>query len=374
MLPPPQKNLKKQNSIHDEAKTADHDSLEGLDITLSQLTLSGLNELATKLNIPTNQLSNMTLVQLTAYISSFIKSGDGIKHEPSQQDSDFKEDFADFNNFNNTDLMARPDKYAVFRELLQEEIKQTHIYSEPEENNLDQDSKSEVEEEKPSNLDAAHPIVENGNVTDRYAALREIVETEIKQTLIVEKEEQNDNKVTSADKENNLEEEPEKEDKESESIAAVDDRKELISPPVDVESTQANRPTSGSLSDIISESSPEVGTPEVKKSADTTGNFSHFLKLSGCLILFLLVENWAVFAEGPVKDKQSEEGVSPWSSDSKEFGNGSPPEWTMRRNSGDRWGRVKQEQEEWWDAAEDIVEENTQGTHFKLGTIIDRIQ
>lgn len=63
-----------------------------------------------------------------------------------------------------------------------------------------------------------------------------------------------------------------------------------------------------------------------------------------------------MFADAP---KQSEEGVSPWSSDSKEFGNGSPPEWTTVRQG---WGRPKQEQEEWWDAAEDIVDDSVQGT------------
>lgn len=50
--------------------------------------------------------------------------------------------------------------------------------------------------------------------------------------------------------------------------------------------------------------------------------------------------------------------MSPWSSDSKEFGNGSPPEWTTVRQG---WDRPKQEQEEWWDAAEDIVDDSVQG-------------
>lgn len=50
------------------------EDLDGLDITLSQLTLSGLNELAMKLHIPASQLSNMTLAQLTSYLSNFIKN------------------------------------------------------------------------------------------------------------------------------------------------------------------------------------------------------------------------------------------------------------------------------------------------------------
>lgn len=57
----------------EEPKPFEED-LDGLDITLSQLTLSGLNELAAKLNIPASQLSNMTLAQLTSYLSNFIKN------------------------------------------------------------------------------------------------------------------------------------------------------------------------------------------------------------------------------------------------------------------------------------------------------------
>lgn len=84
-------------------------SLEGLDITLSQLTLSGLNELATKLNIPPSQLSNMTLVQLTNYLSNFIKNStsvnnnpetSNIKEEGTTETEPFQADFAA--NFNNT--------------------------------------------------------------------------------------------------------------------------------------------------------------------------------------------------------------------------------------------------------------------------------
>lgn len=55
--------------------------MDGLDITLSQLTLSGLNELATKLNIPPSQLSNMTLAQLTSYLSNFIKNKQKLASE-----------------------------------------------------------------------------------------------------------------------------------------------------------------------------------------------------------------------------------------------------------------------------------------------------
>lgn len=130
--PPPQKNALKPAG---ESKSCD--SLEGLDITLSQLTLTGLNELAQKLNIPAGQLSNMTLVQLTNFLSNFIKSNSNIS-EPTVTNSNefpsFQADFAaNFNNFNSTSNDTSYDRYAVFRELMQEEIKQTKIDSEPEE-------------------------------------------------------------------------------------------------------------------------------------------------------------------------------------------------------------------------------------------------
>lgn len=74
-------------------------------------------------------------------------------------------------------------------------------------------------------------------------------------------------------------------------------------------------------------------------------------------------ESWAIFdqsniAAESVKEKQavqSEEGVSPWSSDSKEFGNGSPPEWRRgdSGSGGDQWTkrRIRREQEGWWDTS-----------------------
>ncbi|XP_049298469.1 protein disabled isoform X2 [Anopheles funestus] len=44
------------------------------DITLSQLLTLGIDELATKLNVPVSKLSTMTLVELTTYLSEFIEN------------------------------------------------------------------------------------------------------------------------------------------------------------------------------------------------------------------------------------------------------------------------------------------------------------
>lgn len=54
------------------------------DITLSQLLTLGIDELATKLNVPTSKLSTMTLVELTSYLSEFLE-----KSKPQQQQVQF---------------------------------------------------------------------------------------------------------------------------------------------------------------------------------------------------------------------------------------------------------------------------------------------
>lgn len=81
----------------------------------------------------------------------------------------------------------------------------------------------------------------------------------------------------------------------------------------------------------------------------------------------MLGESWAIFdqpnsAQESSKEKQnvqSEEGVSPWSSDSKEFGNSSPPDWEPRIDSGSgggdrRWSRRRRGDPDgggWWDTS-----------------------
>lgn len=75
-------------------------------------------------------------------------------------------------------------------------------------------------------------------------------------------------------------------------------------------------------------------------------------------------ESWAIFDQPNLNQEennnkptvQSEEGVSPWSSDSKEFGAGSPPDWLHRANSntsGEQCHRRrgKKESESWWDTS-----------------------
>ncbi|KAF5280274.1 hypothetical protein FQR65_LT03082 [Abscondita terminalis] len=387
LLPPPQKTTKKSQENVTVASFLEGDSnsttntqekltsVEGLDITLSQLTLSGLNEVATKLNIPASQLSNMTLVQLTEYISNFIKNNSQNVDNSVSQFSDFKADFSNLNNFNE----EPHDKYAVFRELLQEEIKQTKIDTEPEEH-VEERKK---EEEKVNNLDVETVNKNHDDKTDRYAALRDIVVTEIISTKCSD-ESVEDNHLNEAEikNENDLKDSIKCDDENIKNENIINSEKLFekeitvmpndevieystnnqdslstipIKSPVKVKSPMNNvvndviqtnnRLTSGSLSDVVSGSSPEVdnngSNSDVKKTTDATG------------------ESWAIFDQPNLsqqvsKDKQSEECISPWSSDSKEFGNSSPPDWRQRTDSGsgaERWASVKREQEGWWDTS-----------------------
>ncbi|XP_044747407.1 protein disabled isoform X2 [Coccinella septempunctata] len=347
------------------------ESLDGLDITLSQLTLSGLNELAVKLNIPTTQLSNMTLVQLTEYLSNVIKSKskaaeNAVEKEKVNETIEFPAFQADFEtNFEGgkTVNTGTYDRYAVFRELINEEIKQTKIDTEPQEcEEVKLEEKVDLPPREVKTL-----ISDSKTAEDRYAALREIVEEELMK---------NENKIIEQNEEVPSEENQEFEKigesdvrKEEESVEACEQRgadneknakldspksphKILSKSPISnviTEIIQTNtRLNSGSLSDIISGSSPEVdnimGSSEMgNKDTEATG------------------ESWAIFDQTnapqvSVREKQavqSEEGLS-WSSDSKD-GNGSPSDYRKgdSESGGDRWSRKpgKKDQEGWWDTS-----------------------
>nr|CAH7729167.1 unnamed protein product [Callosobruchus chinensis] len=419
--PPSQRDISKGDA---ESKDGD-DSLKGLDITLSQLTLSGLNELAQKLNIPAGQLSNMTLVQLTSLLSNYIKTGNTDTSDIKSDDTTtndgkfpaFEANFAA--NFSNGGGSANSsfDRYAVFRELMQEEIKQTKIDSEPEEIT---ESKEKTETMSTSISLEMKSLKQQDSMTDRYAALREIVEIELQQSVVEQNKEEDGDNVPEKDDavQNTVNQETIKEteiniiNKEKtlvseekvksitsavkssiiEYSAPLDNKEKAVTPvksplksPVKsilVKSPLPNavseivqnstRMTSGSLSDVVSGSSPEVdntasNSDAGKKASETTG------------------ESWAIFDQPslpstvvPEKEKpspvppadhqlqqtiQSEEGASPWSSDSKEFGDGSPTEWGGKESGGseERWGVEGRsrgsrrnrggEQEGWWDTS-----------------------
>ncbi|KAL3287233.1 hypothetical protein HHI36_001710 [Cryptolaemus montrouzieri] len=368
-----------------------NNTLEGLDITLSQLTLSGLNELATKLNIPASQLSNMTLVQLTEYLSNVIKSkskmteslkGKGGENYKLLEFPTFKADFESNFGKSNPSHNDSFDRYAVFRELIDEEIKQTKIDTEPEELQGNRCEETETSVGVPS----MKPALNESTAEDKYAALREIVERDLLRTenkIIEENEENNldstnkDDEEKSGKNEANTEDKITVENKLNKEETFFNDRryidfnekveesgndkvpmkspkspvKTVIPVPSAITEVMQSdiRLNSGSLSDIVSGSSPEVDqsiTEVGPKATDTTG------------------ESWAIFDQSnqlqeTIKDKQtlpSEEGLSPWSSDSKD-GNGSPSDYRRgdSESGGDHWPRKSgRPQKGWWDISTEL--------------------
>lgn len=315
ILPPPQKNAKRFSpnaNVPEKTSSSNgnltESSLDGLDITLSQLTLTGLSELAQKLHIPASQLSNMTLVQLTNYLSNYIRTNaKPVSNEENLNSNNgdfpsFQADFAaNFNNLNNKPQEVSYDRYAVFRELMQEEIKQTKIDSEPEQI-LEEKVKMESASVDNIVLDLQPFKKESTEAEDKYAALREIVENELKQCEIlrpVESEKAQEdpqeievpvsNETKKTEDVCKIEEMEMQEPIDIKEFSQLDEsnvgKKESPTTPVvsDVQVLNevgavpgAARLTSGSLSDIVSGSSPEIdgvasNTDADKKTPDPTG-------------------------------------------------------------------------------------------------------
>lgn len=207
------------------------------DITLSQLLTLGMDDLAQKLNVPTSKLNTMTIVELTKYLSEFIENSkhqnvppplvetppnespvfkvsfddssdatfiakfDDNFGEPEPEDNSF---VANFENFNQQPVSVIPtaDRYAVFREIINQEIQsqqfETHHQESIESNNSNSlEEFAESSFEFPKEIDSSFsPGLDNfkqspsvvqmtkidtkitdaiSNAKDRYAALRDII-------------------------------------------------------------------------------------------------------------------------------------------------------------------------------------------------------
>ncbi|XP_055845408.1 protein disabled isoform X2 [Episyrphus balteatus] len=212
------------------------------DITLSQLLTLGIDELAAKLSVPTSKLSTMTLVELTTYLSEFIEKSKKPKQRPVMQsaapppedsppifkvnfdqmpdatfvakfDDNFGEEepapfVANFSQFDIAASSSSPaktdetlkaaavpsaDRYAVFREIIDQELQQ---------DSMDQKSSPEADDEAESlngNIPETNTLAQFSDddkspttvppvpkidtkiteaishAKDRYAALRDII-------------------------------------------------------------------------------------------------------------------------------------------------------------------------------------------------------
>jgi disabled homolog 2 len=207
------------------------------DITLSQLLTLGIDDLAHKLNVPTSKLNTMTIIELTKYLTEFIEKSKPppIRAAPvpvetpiespvfkvsfddandatfvAKFDDNFGESanhdensfVANFENFNQAPASVIPtaDRYAVFREIIDQEMHQDSFHQESIESN---NSNSLEEERGGSSFEFAKeldnsfsPVMDSQfksptpvqmakidtNITDaisgakdRYAALRDII-------------------------------------------------------------------------------------------------------------------------------------------------------------------------------------------------------
>lgn len=214
------------------------------DITLSQLLTLGIDDLASKLNVPASKLSTMTIVELTKYLSDYIEkssqknfnvsdpqpsvpvSSMSIRtatvastssssqpetnatapplEKASESSAVFKVSFDDssdstfiakfddnfgidndfipnFDQFNQTQG-STIDKYAVFREIIDQEIQSD--YMKPDTKPSDESNEASSDAESPINDVENLPLSSKidtkiteaiSQAKDRYAALRDII-------------------------------------------------------------------------------------------------------------------------------------------------------------------------------------------------------
>ena len=210
------------------------------DITLSQLLTLGIDDLAHKLNVPISKLNTMTIVELTKYLSEFIEKSKHPLPPPPETPNDspvFKVSFddasdatfvakfddnfgendgdfgaqdnsfvANFDNFNQAPVSVIPtaDRYAVFREIMDQEINTQQSYESIHQESVESNNSNSLEEaqessfEFPKEFDSGFSPVDNhfkqtspstvqmtkidtkitdaiSGAKDRYAALRDII-------------------------------------------------------------------------------------------------------------------------------------------------------------------------------------------------------
>lgn len=199
------------------------------EITLSQLLTLGIDELALRLNVPVSKLNTMTIVELTKYLSDFIErtsqksetlstdmtirpapsppanaSRNVTPHIKSTQESaifkvsfddssdatftakfddNFGEEFdANFDQFN-TMSNSSVDKYAVFREIIEQELRPGDAQKEIDETSPENENSSDSERQNVASDTNIPPLAKINtkiteaisNAKDRYAALRDII-------------------------------------------------------------------------------------------------------------------------------------------------------------------------------------------------------
>lgn len=385
---------------------------KSLDITLNQLTKTGLADLAATLGVSPGHLSNMTLQDLTKCLSQLSgnsqddqRESEGIKRdkyatlrESVDEEPMFKAEFETTKTTEDVFQEAPFDKYAVFRELMVEQngneetemnttatvttttttttttatasisIATTSVISAPivacgdeSKTSLQPVAETKVEESTPKE-----------QTEDRYAALREIS----LQETVPEKEEadtsseRDEAEVTRTEEDYNLlalsreqsesTESPTLETatgREPQSIIETTILEEDVSA-LEADNEEAPAPTKDSgpqpSEEAANGSSPSEKEDTVQSSAAGLKPKEEEVPSAG--------ESWAKFdgshfsTDKLASECQSEGGVSPWSSDGKEFNKIPPMAWQEDREDSRRrrarrsapW-QEDEESEEGWD-------------------------
>lgn len=392
---------------------------KSLDITLSQLTKTGLADLAATLGISPGRLSNMTLQDLTKCLAQLSSSSQDDQEESEvikrdkyatlresvDEEPMFKAEFETTETTEDVFQEAPFDKYAVFRELMVEEnskeemekttttatvttttttttttmatastsIATTNVISTP---------IVACSDEKKTYL---QPVGEMGveestpkqQTEDRYAALREISlqETAPEKEEVDTSSEKEEVEATRMDDDYDLlslsRQQSESTDSPTLETATVQEPQSIIETTIleeDVSALEAdNEEAAGDKATSpagTKDTAPEPSEEAVNESSSEKEDAIQSSPVESIQKEDVPCpgETWAKFdgnhfaTDKPPSEVQSEGGVSPWSSDGKEFNKIPPMVWQEDRGGGRRrrarrsvpW-REDEESEEGWD-------------------------
>ncbi|XP_068083912.1 protein disabled [Anabrus simplex] len=368
-------------------------SATSLDITLSQLTKTGLSDLAAILGVSPGHLSNMTLQDLTKCLSKLSeiketsesatddsKFESGIKRdkyatlrESVDEEPEFKAEFeAHFEASEPSEKLedvfqeAPFDKYAVFRELIEQEEKVSEPAdgpTSPVDAELKPADSKQAESKQLETISETivEDISEEKKAEDRYAALREIsldsATTEKDDADTSSEKDESATDAVKADEDYDLlslsRQQSDRADSPAVEVTPVREPQSIIETTIleeDVNALEGEEDTQTELPQLTEEldkvqPSPEVLPTGKKEDSEGTQAATPPKVVSGpsppqkeeierdlCKEgkrkeeeTTPSNEGWAKFESGhvtsekPVSEAPSEGGISPWSSDGKEF-------------------------------------------------------
>lgn len=189
------------------------------DITLSELLTLGIDDLASKLNVPVNRLSTMNIVELTQYLSDFIEKSSQTNNGPADRSTTTAttQPTTAFQHHNKPKSMVKEatPEAAIFKVSFDNDNDATFIAKfddnfgdtspVPKFANFETIS-SELTTSNGGNVPKQHPAPQQQSSIDRYAVFREIIEQD-QQVASVDEEPQNDSSCGSEEQNSDSNEE-----------------------------------------------------------------------------------------------------------------------------------------------------------------------